>query len=183
MTKAILAALALLASTPASAAHWNVDYSKSRLGFAVQWSKEPFSASFRSWKAAIVFDPADLANARADVTIDLSSEASDEAEFDDGLKGAQGFAVTKFPSARFTTLGFIRKAANSYVAMGTLSLHGISRPVTLPFTLVVTGKTAHMTGSASVIRTDFGLGQGMWAGTDPVAHEVTVSIDLVATEQ
>ena len=56
----------------------------------------------------------------------------------------------------------------------------MTRPVTLPFTLLITGKTAHMTGVATVLRTDFGVGQ---ASTDPVGHEVTVNVDLVATEQ
>ena len=183
MNRSLVAALALFASTPAFAAHWNVDYSKSKLGFSVQWSKEPFRAVFETWKAGIDFDPADLAHARADVTIDLASETSDESDFDDGLKGPQGFATAQFPAARFTATGFTHKSGNAYVAIGTLSLHGVTRPVTLPFTLVMTGKAAHMTGTATLIRTDFGIGQGMWAGTDPVAHEVTVSVDLTATRE
>jgi len=117
------------------------------------------------------------------VTIDLASETSDESDFDDGLKGPQGFATAQFPAARFTATGFTHKSGNAYVAIGTLSLHGVTRPVTLPFTLVMTGKAAHMTGTATLIRTDFGIGQGMWAGTDPVAHEVTVSVDLTATRE
>lgn len=177
-----LAASAMLAVTPAAAAHWNVDYARSKLGFAVQWSKEPFTGSFKSWKAAIDFDPADPAHGKVDVTIDLSSETSDEADFDDGLKGAQGFAVAQFPSARFTASGF-RKSADGYVAAGTLTLRGISRPVTLPFVLTIAGKTAHMTGKAQIVRTDFGVGQGQWAASDPVAHEVTVSVDLTAARQ
>jgi polyisoprenoid-binding protein YceI len=178
-----LAALALLIATPAFAAHWNVDYARSKLGFSVQWSGEPFSARFKSWKAEIDFDPADVAHARADVVIDLASEASDEADFDGGLKGAQGFAVAQFPSAHFSTTGFTHKSGNAYVATGKLVLHGMTRPVVLPFTLEIAGNTAHMIGTATIIRTDFGVGQGMWAGTDPVAHAVTVTIDLTATKE
>ena len=99
------------------------------------WSKEPFSAAFKSWKADIDFDPADLAHAHADVTVDLASEASDEAEFDDGLKGALGFQVSQFPEAHFVTTGFAHKAGNAYVATGSLSLRGVTKDVTLPFTL------------------------------------------------
>ena len=60
--RAVLALAALLAATPASAAHWNVDAAKSKLGFTVSWSGQPFNATFKSWKANFEFDPADLAH-------------------------------------------------------------------------------------------------------------------------
>jgi polyisoprenoid-binding protein YceI len=177
----LLGAAALLATQPVNAAAWSVDYAKSKLGFAVLWSKEPFSAQFNKWSAAIDFDPSDIAHAHAAVTIDLASEASDEADFDSGLKGAEGFETSRFPAARFDTTSITHKSGNAYVASGTLNLHGITRSVTLPFTLTISGKSAHMMGTAHVLRTDFSLGQGEWAGTDPVAHDVSITVDLVAT--
>ena len=168
------------APLPASAAHWTVEISKRRLGFGVSWSKQPFTADFKSWKANIDFDPADLAHAKADVTIAIGSETSADGETDEAIKGAEGFAADKFPQAHFVTTSFRFKGGNAYVADGTLSLHGVTRPVTLPFTLTITGNTAHMTGHAALMRTDFGLGA---ASTDPVAHEVTVNVDLTATKQ
>ena len=182
MRRAFAFLFAFLAPMPASAAHWNVDHAKSRLGFSVAWSNEPFTAAFKSWKADINFDPVDLAHASAVVTVELDSEASDEADFDDGLKGAQGFQTSQFPLARFATKSFVRKSGNGYVATGTLSLRGITREITLPFTLTIAGHTAHMTGTARVIRTDFGVGQGTWSSPSPVAHDVTVSIDLTAAQ-
>jgi polyisoprenoid-binding protein YceI len=147
-------------ATPASAAGWSVEYAKSRLGFAVQWSNEPFSAAFKSWKADIDFDPADLAHARAAVTIDM---------------------VSQFPTAQFLATHFTHKSGNDYVATGTLTIRGVTKPVTLPFTLVISGKTARATGTAQIMRLDFNVGEGEWAGEKPVAHAVTVTIDLTAT--
>lgn len=174
-----LVGLACAAPLPASAAHWNVDMSKSRLGFAVSWSKQPFTANFKSWKANIDFDPVDLAHAKADVTIDIGSEVSAQDELDDAIKGAQGMAAQQFPAAHFVTTGFKSSGGNAYVTTGTLTLHGMTRPVTLPFTLTIAGNTAHMTGTAAVMRTDFGIGA---PSTDPVAHEVTITVDLTATK-
>jgi len=184
MKRAFLGALLLLplAARPVEAAHWNVDYAKSRLGFIVAWSNEPFSAAFKSWQADIDFDPADLAHAHVAVTIDLASVASDEPDFDDGVKGPQGFGTKQFPAARFTVQNTVHKSGDNYVATGTLTIRGITRPVTLPFKLTISGHTAHMTGTASVLRTDFGIGQGTWAAPSPVAHEVSVVIDLTATQ-
>ncbi|MEJ1969870.1 MAG: YceI family protein [Rhizomicrobium sp.] len=171
-----------LFALPACAAQWTVDQARSRLGFSVQWSGEAFDATFKSWKADVAFDPADLVHAHAAVTIDLNSEDSGSADNDDGLKGAEGFATGQFPTAKFETTGFAAKGGNAYVATGRLTLHGITRSITLPFTLTIAGNTAHMTGKALVSRIDFGLGQGEWAGETPVAHAVTVTVDLTATK-
>ncbi len=178
---AILGLTTMFAAAPASAARWIVDYPESKLGFTVLWSGEPFSAGFKIWKANIEFDPSDLAHAHADVTIDLASEASDEHDFDDGLRGAQGFQISQFPTAHFITTGFTHKSGDDYVANGRLSLRGVTKNVTLPFTLIITGSQAHMKGIAKIIRTDFGVGRGLWSAPTPVAHEVTVTIDLRAT--
>jgi polyisoprenoid-binding protein YceI len=175
-----LAACALLFAAPAHAAHWNVDYARSTLGFSVIWAKEPFSGVFETWKADIDFDPGDLAHARADVIVDPASEKSDEPDFDDGLKGALGFQVTKFPVARFTAQHFSHTSGENYVAEGTLTIRGIARPLTLPFSVSLKGDVAHMTGKAVVLRTAFGVGSGPWSKSDPVAQDVTVTIDLTA---
>ncbi len=175
--------LLLLAASPAAAARWTVDPAKSRLGFSVQWSGEAFDARFKSWNATIDFDPANLAAAHAKVSIALDSEESGSADNDDGLKGAEGFSVTQFPTAVFETTGFKATGGNTYVATGRLNLHGVTKAITLPFTLTIAGNTAHMTGKAVVSRLDFGLGtSGEWAGETPIAHAVTITVDLTATK-
>jgi polyisoprenoid-binding protein YceI len=176
-----VAAMAFVFATPALAAHWKVDTAKSKLGFTVQWSNEPFSGRFESWKANIDFDPANLAASHADVTIDIGSEVSDTPDLDSGLKGAQGFATGQFPAAHFVTKSFTHKSGNDYVANGTLTLKGMTKDVTLPFTLTINGKQAHMAGTAHLLRTDFGIGQGQWAAPTPVSHDVMVNIDIMAT--
>ena len=177
------AALALLAfAAPASAAHWTVDAAKSRLGFTAIWTNQPFVAVFKSWKADIDFDPNDLVNSHVVATIDLASETSDSPDNDDGLQGALGFAVDKFPTARFETTRFVRLADGSYASEAKLTIRGVSQPATLSFKLIVTGNRAHVTGRAFVDRTAFGVGQGEWAAPTPVAHRVEVTLDLTATK-
>jgi len=179
---AICVALACTALTPALGAQWNVDHTKSRLGFSVLWSGQRFDATFKSWKADIQFDPADLAHSHANVTIDLDSEMSAEPDNDDGLKGAEGFATSQFPTARFETTGFTAEGGNNYLATGRLSLHGVNKTVALPFVLTLAGNSAHVTGKAVVLRTDFGLGKGEWASAATIGHEVAINVDLTATK-
>jgi polyisoprenoid-binding protein YceI len=184
MKRLLMAAMALWAfTTPAFAAqHWVVNAAKSNLGFAVSWAGQPFTGVFRSWRADIEFDPADLIHSHANITIETGSETSGDAETDDGVKGADGFAVSQFPTALFRSTAFTHKAGNDYVAMGSLAIKGLSRSVILPFVLTIIGNSAHVVGKAQLLRTDFRVGTGEWEKPDPVAHEVTVNIDLTATK-
>jgi polyisoprenoid-binding protein YceI len=179
---ALSAIAAMLISTPALAAHWNVDYSKSKLGFGVQWSGQPFGAVFKSWKADIDFDPADLAHSHVAVAIDLSSETSDSPDNDDGIQGAQGFQVSQFPAAKFEASSFTHGSGDHYTAKGFLSIKGVKKPVTLNFQLQITGDKAHMSGTADAMRGDWGLGQGEWASEKTVSHHVGIFVDLTATK-
>jgi polyisoprenoid-binding protein YceI len=170
----------LISFLPAHAAHWTVDPSKSRLGFVVQWSGEPFVGTFRSWKADIDFDPSDLVHSHILATIDLASETSETPENDDGLKGPEGFWIERFRFATFKSTAIATRGTDAYLAKGTLSLHGVIRAIDLPFKLTIKDKIAHAIGHAQALRTDFGLGSGEWSGNTPIAHEIAVNLDLTA---
>jgi len=177
------ALLFALVSTPVLAAHWNVDTAKSKLGFGVQWSGQPFGATFRKWNANIDFDPNDLAHAHVVATIDLASEASDSPDNDDGVQGAQGFQVSQFPTAKFESASFTHGSGDQYAAKGFLTIRGVKKPIALNFQLQITGDKAHMNGTADVMRLDWGLGSGAeWSSEKPVSHKVGIFIDLNATK-
>jgi len=174
--------LVLLAIIPgaASAAHWNVDHAKSHLGFAVKWSGEPFVATFKTWNADIHLDPDDLTHAHIVAAIDLASEVSDSPENDTSLKGSEGLFVSQYPAARFVSSNIVRRDATSYVANGTLALHGFTRVLDLPFTLTITGNRARAEGKSVVSRLDFGIGMGEWAASQPIDHAVIIDVELEA---
>jgi polyisoprenoid-binding protein YceI len=187
MRTAILAAL-ILAAAPAQAAQWQVDAAKSKLGFMLTWDREPFRASFRKWSAAIDFDPADLAHAKADVAIDIGSLASEDPKNDRYRNGPNGLDVMHFPQARFVTKSIREVTPNHYEATADLSIRGITKEVTLPFTLTIAGTAAHMTGELTLSRVDFGVGLGRtfgidWSSERTVSHAVKVTIDLTATKK
>jgi polyisoprenoid-binding protein YceI len=182
MKRAIVLLLALAVAMPASAAEWKVDHAKSMVGFSLDWQDRPFNVLFRKWSADIRFDPDDLAHARARVTIDLSSLTSGVHDMDTAMAGPEGFAADHAPEAEFVTSWIRATGEDRYEARGVLTIKGASRAITLPFTLQINGRKAHMTGSAEIVRTDFGLGMGRWASDNPVARTVKVFIDLTATK-
>ncbi|MFT3809351.1 MAG: YceI family protein [Micropepsaceae bacterium] len=188
-----LAALAFAAAliAPAAAADWTVDAARSTLSFEVSAQGEPFTTVFKEWSAQISFDPADLSTANATVTINLMSADSGSRERDGMMSskswfdaaGASFSAPVGVPAGQavFQTTTFRQTGETTYEADGMLSMRDASKPVTLPFTLVITGGEAHMTGSVAIDRTQWGVGQGQYAGSDPVATEVKINVDLIAT--
>lgn len=174
--------LALCVAAPAHAAQWKVDKAKSHLGFSVVWQDHPLRGEFRSWDAQIDFDPTDLEHAKAVAKIDIASVTLGSDEMDQGVKGTQGFDAQNYSTATFETTWFRSTGKNSYEARGNLTLHGITRGITLPFKLEFKGDSVHMAGTAAVTRTDFQIGMGQWATDNPVARLVTVIIDLTATK-
>ncbi len=190
MTKRVCAvALAMLVFAIATCAgagaadipNWTVDPAKSRLGFSGTQTGAAFRGSFARYNAAIAFDPAHPEAAHIKVTVDLSSATTGDTQRDTALPGDDWFDIAHFPQATFTSDSIRKKSDGSYEAVGMLTLRGISRPLTLPFTLEINGASAHARGHAVLVRTAFGIGQGQWATDDYVALEVGVDIDIIAT--
>lgn len=178
-----LAALVTLTGSPACAANWAVDPAHSTLGFAGTQTGEPFSGTFKSWTARIDYDPAHPEAAHIAVTIDMTSATTGDPQRDEALPGADWFDIATHPQATFEATGFTPHGGDTFETAGTLSIRGISKAVTLPFTLAVQGDTAHVTGKADLVRTSFGVGQGSWASGDYVGLAVGVTIDLSAHRQ
>jgi polyisoprenoid-binding protein YceI len=177
----LLVALSLL-GPPALAADWTVDLPKSHLGFSGVQNGAPFQGSFGKWTAEIAFDPAHPEAGHAKVTIDLASARTGDTQRDGALPQAEWFDVKAFPQASFEATGFVAKGGDAYEAPGKLTIRGIGKDVVLPFTLAVTGDKAAAKGHLSLVRTGFGIGQGVWATGEWVALDVGVDVDLVATK-
>jgi polyisoprenoid-binding protein YceI len=178
----LLLVLPLLAATPALAGDWTVDASKSHLGFSGVQNGAPFQGSFGKWTAEIAFDPAHPEAGHAKVTIDLASAKTGDAQRDGALPQAEWFDVKSSPQAMFEATGFVSKGGDAYEAPGKLTIRGITKDAVLPFTLSIAGDTAKAKGHLTLVRTGFGVGQGVWATADWVALDVGVDVDLTATQ-
>ncbi len=174
------AASALLLAGAAQASTWTVDKPHSRLGFKGAVEGAGFDGTFHNWDAQISFDPKALATSKVVVTVDLSQTTTGDKDRDQSLPTDEWFGIKRFPRATFTSTKFIDHGGGHYEVDGVLSLKGVSRPVVLPFTLAITGGTAHMVGTAALDRTAFNVGSGRWSTADEVAKAVTVTVDLTA---
>jgi cytochrome b561 len=176
-------AAGLLFALPATAADWSVDTAKSDLGFTGTLSGKGFEGHFKSWQAEISFDPANPAGGHAKVTIDMASAVTGDRQRDNALPESDWFDVKKMPQATFEATGFTAKGGNQFEAAGFLTIRGVKKPVTLPFTLDISGTTAHAKGKLDIVRTDYGVGQGEWTDGAYVALNVGIVFDLTAAKK
>ncbi len=172
--------LATAAAAAAGPTAWTVDKASSKLGFRSSSGGQAFAGVFRRWDAQIAFDPKALAASRAVVSVDLTSAATGDQARDEALPTADWFDAAHFPRAVFTTTSFKDLGGGRYQAIGTLSLKGASRPVTLPFTLSITGDQARANGQITLNRTLFGVGKGQFATAEVVPFDVAVTVAITA---
>ena len=174
---AVATALVAMMAAPAFAADY-VQAPGSSLVFASQYDGETFTGSFPGFSTKLSFDPAQLANAKLDVTIPLAGAKTGNDDRDSTLQGADFFDVAKFAQARYRASKFRSLGGNQYAADGTLELRGVSKPVTLTFTWTP-GAAPVLAGRATVKRLDFGVGSGDWSDTGTIPDEVAVSTKVV----
>ncbi|WP_176597651.1 MULTISPECIES: YceI family protein [Sphingobium] len=148
------------------------------IGFSVGNGGETISGRFSKWTAKIVMDPDHPDSADIRVEIDLASASVGDSYKDGMLAGDEFFGVAAHPKAVFTAKGAEKTGANGYRASGTLTLKGASKPQSIRFTLSGTGKARKVSGSATIARAPFGVGNGeSGAGLDP---KVAVSFGFSA---
>ncbi|MES2157523.1 MAG: YceI family protein [Pseudomonadota bacterium] len=131
-----------------------------RIGFSVGNDGETISGSFGKWTAAIVMDPDHPVSADIKVTIDMASASVGDAYKDGMLPGDEFFGVAAHPTATFTAKGAERTGPNAYRTKGMLSLKGVSKAQSIRFTLTGEGPTRKVSGSATIARASFGVGNG-----------------------
>jgi polyisoprenoid-binding protein YceI len=161
---------------------WRIEKGSS-LRFRTSWSGEVITGGFTTFDGKIEFSPDMLQDSRVEVRIDTGSVFSGDDQRDNTLRSADWFAVGSQGAAIFRADRFRKTGADRFVGSGTLTLKGITLPISLPFALSIVGDQATMEGTVSVDRTAFRVGEGEYASTAEIPAAVSVSVKLTATRQ
>ncbi|MDO9336885.1 MAG: YceI family protein [Caulobacter sp.] len=151
----------------------------------VTWSINHFGYStyvgqFSKVEGTVSIDPKKAAASKLDVTIDANSVGTLNAKLDAHLKTADFLDTARFPTATFkaTTIKLTGKRTANIT--GDLTLHGVTRPVTVAATFNQAGvnpvdKTYSLgfAGKAKIKRTDFGIN----AYAPALGDEVTLDLE------
>ena len=111
---------------------WKLDAVHSNLGFSiVHLSVSDFKGTMKMTEGSIVASSEDFTDAIVTMKADVNTIDTDNDKRDDHLKTADFFDAAKFPELSFQSTSVKKAGANNYTIMGNLTLHGITKPVTL----------------------------------------------------
>lgn len=169
---------------------WTLDLSHSELAFKVKHLMiSNVKGEFRKFTAEI--DGEDFTSAQAKATIDASSVFTNDEGRDGHLKGADFFDVENHKEISFISTSFQHVKDDSYKLTGTLTMKGVSKPVTLDveFGGINTdpwgNKKAGFSVSGKINRKDWGLNwnAALEAGGVLVSEEVRINAELQFVKQ
>jgi polyisoprenoid-binding protein YceI len=184
-------ALALAAGT-GSADTYTADSAHSEVVFSVRHlgGVSKVSGRFNEFAANINGDPAKPEAATVEFTIKTTSIDTKEAGRDKHLRSADFFDVEKYPEITFKSSKIAAKGQNKYDVTGTLTMHGVSKEVTLPVTMagpVKDGRGNEKFGfetSTKLNRKDYGItwNRALDAGGVMVSDDVQIDISMEAAK-
>ena len=168
---------------PALAKKWEMIAEKSSITFHGKQMGTEFDGFIKFFTPEIYFDESNLEQSKVIVDIDINSIDAKDAERNKSIKGPDWFKTDEFPTARFESEKFAKTGENAFTADATLTIRGVAVPVQFPFTLthqaVGFGQDrAIVTGSVTLDRSKFQLGQGDWADPSVIANEVQVDVKV-----
>ncbi len=174
-------------------ANWTIDTTHSEIGFKVKHLViSTVSGKFTSFEGTLQAEKEDFTDARISFSADIDSIHTGNEQRDGHLKSADFFDAEKFPKLTFTSTEVIHEGGSDYKIKGDLTLHGVTKPVTLAAEYGGTQKSLYgqtvagfeLTGKIN--RQDYGL---TWsavteAGGLVVSDEVrlVLAVELVKQE-
>ena len=151
---------------------------KSSVTFSYKQMGVAMDGRFKKFAAQVNFDPAKAEQSKASFEVDLASVDTGSSEADQEVVTKSWFNTAAFPKAQFVAKQIKATAPNQYEVQGTLSIKGLSREVKFPMKHTPQGKDGVLTGSFTLKRADYSIGEGMWAKFDTVANDIQVNFSI-----
>ena len=179
--KKLLALTATALALQAQAAPYqSIVPAKSSVTFSYKQMGVAMDGRFKKFAAQVNFDPTKAEQAKASFEVDLTSVDTGSGEADQEVVTKSWFNTAAFPKAQFVAKQIKQTAPNQYEVQGTLSIKGLTRDVKFPMKHTAQGKDGLLTGSFTMKRADYTIGEGMWAKFDVVANDIQVTFFITA---
>jgi polyisoprenoid-binding protein YceI len=164
---------------------WAIDPAHTHVAFAVKHLMiSTVRGRFTGVTGTVHTDEADPSRSDVEIEIDATTIDTREPQRDGHLKSPDFLDVEKFPKLTFRSTR-VSGTLEQFKLTGDLTIHGVTKPVTLDVTAEGQakdpwgGERAGFTATTSLKRSDFGLNwnQVLEAGGLLVGDEVKISID------
>ncbi len=173
-------------------ANWKIDPAHTEIAFKVKHLMiSNVRGYFKEFDGTIMMPDDNFANASISFTANTSSVDTNNSMRDEHLRSADFFDSEKFPTLSFVSKSITSLGENNFSVVGDLTMHGVTKEVTL--NTVLNGRVVDAYGnnvisfdvSGSLNRTDFGLvwNAAIETGGVVVSEEVKLEINAEFKEE
>jgi polyisoprenoid-binding protein YceI len=169
--------------------NWTIDGSHSLAEFSVKHMMvSTVKGRFQTVSGNITWDETNPANSSVEANIDASSITTHDEKRDAHLASADFFETEKYPTITFKSTKVEARNADNFKVTGELTMHGVSKEVTLDVEYNGTGKNpwgmtvAEFTAKTSISRKDYGLNWNvaLEAGGMLVSDKINITLEVEA---
>ncbi len=188
MTRKLFAAAVLttLAALPLQAESYKIDPGHSEVGFTIRHMVSNVRGRFNDFSGTVDMDPKAPQKGSVEFSVKTTSIDTGNADRDKHLRTADFFDVEKYPEITFKSDSVKPAGKNKYNVTGTLTMHGVSKKVTLPVTFMGEAKDpwgntrAGFETSTKLDRKEYGIvwNKAIDNGGVLLGDDVNVSINL-----
>lgn len=191
LSAALLAAvLALPSLAHAAAAEWKIDAMHSAVAFSIRHLViSQVRGQFSNFSGAVALDEADPTRSSVEATIDAASIGTQVADRDAHLRSPDFLDVKKYPTITFKSTKVAAAGKDALRVTGDLTLHGVTKPVTLDVTTTAAVKGMYgetrrgFAATTRISRKEFGLTWNKLVEAGPaVGDEVLITLELEAVK-
>lgn len=149
---AIVSLLVASAFTTLQSINWKIKED----AYSIKFTGPKVDGTAKGLKATIAFDEAQPEKSKISASIDVNTINTGNGMKNKHAKSTEGLNAKKFPEITFVSKSISGKNG-AYVAQGSLTIKGISKDISLPFTYEKTGTEAVFKGKMSVVSKDFNI--------------------------
>ncbi len=178
-----LGAILLSSTALAAFSPLKLDTVHSKVSFTAATVLFDVDGEFEKFSVIVDGDPSKPETVKVEANIEVDSLNTKNVKRDNHLKGPDFFDAAKYPMIRFASTG-VKMQGNQLVATGNLTMHGVSKLVSIPFK-IAKGKngagvdTTAYKGKLTLDRNDYGIGTDSVAAKISLEDEVEIKLLLV----
>ena len=164
----------------ATAAEFKIDPSHSFVNFRISHlGYSTMVGRFNTFDGSFSWDNGNPSGAAIEVNIEPASVDTNWAERDKHLRGEKFLNAKKFPQASFKSTKYTGDVTGGAL-QGTLTLHGVSKPITIDLKIVGEGDDpwggyrAGFSGSTSINRGDYGVTENLGPASESMSFDLYI---------
>jgi len=178
----LLCAAALLAAAtagaePAPAA--KLLPAQSQIVFVTRQMGVPVEGAFKKFDAQVAFDPRKPEGGSVALQIEVASASLGIPQSDAELPKPAWFDSQRFPKAEFRSSAIKALGGGRFEIAGKLTIKGSTRDALVPVEITQSAGQSTASGSLTIQRLAYKIGDGEWTDTSVVADDVQVRFKLV----